>query len=113
MVISSNNMIISSYTIFNIGIAIQLNIIFTNWKDAINFIIEDFKTTKKNNKFGMWPAEFLNEIDQFRDGKAAFRMGNYLKSLIDGFNSGLKRDDVLSMAAEKYICLYGKDKILS
>ena len=55
----------------------------------------------------------LDKIDQFRDGKAAFRMGNYLKSLIDGFNSGLNRDDVLNMAAEKYIDLYGKDKVLS
>jgi hypothetical protein len=88
------------------------NIVFTNWKDAINFIIEDFKTIKKNSKFGMWPSDFLNEIDQFRDGKAAFRMGNYLMSIIEGFNSGLKRDDVLNMAAEKYIGMYGKDKVL-
>ena len=88
------------------------NIIFTNWKDVINFITEDFKTINKNSEFGMWPSDFLNEIDQFRDGKAAFRMGNYLMSIMEGFNSGLKRDDVLNMAAEKYIDMYGKDRVL-
>jgi len=61
----------------------------------------------------MWPSDFLNEIDQFRDGKAAFRMGNYLQSIIEGFNSGLKKDDVLNMAAKKYMDIYGKDKVIS
>ena len=87
------------------------NIIFQNWSETIDFISKDFSLNKIDKNYGFWPKDFLNEIDQFRDGKAAFRMGNYLKSMIDCFNKGYKRDDVMEMASKEYIKLYGKDKI--
>ena len=71
-----------------------------------------FFYNKIDKNFGIWPNEFLNQIDQFRDGKASFRMGNYLKSMIDCFNKGYKREDILTISSEKYMKLYGKDKIL-
>lgn len=53
----------------------------------------------------------LSELDPFRDGRAAERMGTYLKWLLDGLNSGLQRDKVLADAAERYAKAWGKDKI--
>ena len=88
------------------------NIVFKNWTETIDFISNDFFYNKTDKNFGIWPNEFLNQIDQFRDGKASFRMGNYLKSMIDCFNKGYKREDILTISSEKYIKLYGKDKIL-
>ncbi len=54
---------------------------------------------------------FLDQVDPFRDGRAAERMGNYLKWLLDGLNAGLSRQTVLSDAADQYAQLWGKDKI--
>ena len=88
------------------------DLIFQNWTDLIYFLSNSFYKNKQNKSFGIWPLELLDKIDQFRDGKAAFRLGNYLKTMIDCFNKGYNREDVLSFASEQYMQLYGKDKIL-
>jgi len=62
--------------------------------------------------FGNWSG-VLDEIDPFRDGRAAERMGTYLEWLMEGFKAGLPRETVLADAAERYGKLWGKDKILS
>lgn len=62
--------------------------------------------------FADW-TDVLNEFDPFRDGRAAERMGTYLKWLIEGFKDGLPRETVLADAAERYTKIWGKDKILS
>ena len=53
----------------------------------------------------------LDEIDPFRDGRAAERMGTYLKWLIDDFKDGLDRDTAMAQAAERYCQAWGQDKI--
>ena len=53
----------------------------------------------------------LDELDQFRDGRAAERMGDYLKWLIDGYKSGLERDTIMADAAERYCRTWGYDKV--
>ena len=84
-------------------------VIFTNWSDTIMAINEYFKSN--NNKLGDWGL-FLNEIDPFRDGKGAYRMGTYLHNLIKGFENGLDKKDVLENAAEIYCKDWGNDKII-
>ncbi len=86
-------------------------VIFTNWADTIMALKELVKTNKKIDGLGDWGL-FLNEIDPFRDGKGAYRMGTYLHNLIKGFENGLKKDDVLLHAAEIYSKKWGKDKII-
>jgi hypothetical protein len=53
----------------------------------------------------------LDELDPFRDGRAAERMGTYIQWLIDGFKVGLDRDTVMANAAERYCAMWGKDKV--
>ena len=62
--------------------------------------------------FADW-SEALDELDPFRDGRAAERMGTYLKWLIEGFKAGLPRETILAAAAERYSKIWGKDKIFS
>ena len=53
----------------------------------------------------------LDEIDPFRDGRAAERIGTYLKWLLDDFKVGLPREIAMGNAAERYCKIWGKDKI--
>ena len=62
--------------------------------------------------FGDW-SDMLDELDSFRDGRAAERMGTYLEWLMEGFKDGLPRETVLADAAQRYSEMWGKDKILS
>lgn len=80
-------------------------VIFKNWEDAIDALMEHFQTPNCIPGFGDW-GPLLDELDPFRDGKAAQRMGNYLNCLIQGFEQGFEqgRDKkrILSDAAESY-----------
>lgn len=57
--------------------------------------------------------DYYNDLDPFRDGRAAERTGTYLKWLLDGFRAGLSRDAAMSEATERYRCEWGYDKIIS
>ncbi|MFC1679663.1 hypothetical protein ACFL2T_05585 [Elusimicrobiota bacterium] len=60
---------------------------------------------------GDWTSH-LPSLDPFRDGKAAQRMGTYLRWCLEGFDKGLGRDEVLSSVNERYAAEWGEDKIL-
>jgi hypothetical protein len=62
--------------------------------------------------FGDW-SSIIDELDPFRDGKAAFRIGSYLHWLIQGFEQGLDKEIVLVEAAEKYKKQWGADKVIT
>ena len=59
-----------------------------NWKDNINF------------------------FDPFLDNKSQSRIGNFLNSLLDGFNQGLDREHNINKAIIKYRIECGDDKII-
>ncbi len=67
---------------------------------------------EKDSAFGDW-GDVLHDVDPFRDGRAAERMGDYLNSILQGLRDGLARDKVLSLTAERYRRTWGDDKILS
>src|SRR3989338_7781083 len=50
----------------------------------------------------------LDELDPFRDGRAAERMGTYLTWLLEGFKGGLRRETVMADAAERYRAIWGQ-----
>ena len=56
---------------------------------------------------------FYNDLDPFRDERAAERIGSYLRWLLDGFNAGLSRETAMVDAAERYCSTWGHDKIVS
>ena len=61
--------------------------------------------------FGDW-SNIIQELDPFRDGKAAQRMGNYLNGLMLGFEKGLDKEEIMSVAAERYKKEWGDDKVI-
>jgi len=70
-----------------------------------------FDTLGGIDGFGDW-SSIINDLDPFRDGNAAKRMGDYLHWLVQGFEEGLERETVMANAAEKYRKLWGNDKVM-
>lgn len=87
-------------------------VIFNNWPDAIDAVMEYFQSKNDISGFGDW-SQILDELDPFRDGKAANRMGSFLHDCIKGFKVGLDREVIMADAAQRYIDKWGDDKILS
>ena len=61
--------------------------------------------------FGDW-SSIVNDLDPFRDGLAAKRIGTYLNWMIKDFDAGFDREDVLKRAAKRYAEAWGSDKVL-
>ena len=85
-------------------------VIFSSWKDAL-VAVREFDSKDKKTLIGNW-SSIIEELDPFRDGLAASRIGNYLKWILDGFEKKEEKDLILERAAENYTKLWGKDKII-
>jgi hypothetical protein len=87
-------------------------VIFQDWPSTIDACMKYFKNPEKIPGFGDWTS-IIDELDPFRDGMAAYRMGTYLKWLIDGYDNGLERDEIMENAAERYKKQWGEDKVIT
>lgn len=87
-------------------------VIFKNWDDLWRTLTDHWKTPQGVPGFADWSC-VIDEVDPFRDGRAAERMGMYLQWLMEGFKDKLPRETVLADAAERYAKIWGKDKIFS
>ena len=85
-------------------------VVFKDWESLWDSCQNQWATLGGIPGFGDW-SPLLDEIDPFRDGRAAERMGDYIKWLLDGFRAGLDRNTVMADAAERYCALWGQDKI--
>lgn len=85
-------------------------VVFTDWQSLWNACQEHWKTPGGIPGFGDW-SSMICEFDPFRDGRAAERMGMYLRWIQDGLKSGLDRKIVLADAAERYGEMWGVDKV--
>ena len=70
-------------------------VVFTDWDSLWEACTDHWSTPGGVPGLGDW-GEMLAEIDPFRDGRAAERMGTYLKWLIEGFREGSNRETVLA-----------------
>jgi hypothetical protein len=84
-------------------------VVFDDW-DALWSAWKDHRASAAGSGFGDW-SPLLEELDPFRDGRGAERMGTYLHWLVEGFAEGLSRERVLADAAERYCSAWGADKI--
>ena len=84
--------------------------VFKEWDTLWRAWEEHWKSPGGIPGFGDW-SPMLDELDPFRDGRAAERMGNYLKWLIEGLKAGLDRETVMADAAERYSARWGQDKV--
>lgn len=87
-------------------------VIFKSWDHLWRACEEYWKAPEGIPGFGDW-SSILDQIDPFRDGRAAERMGTYLVWLMEGFKANLPRETVLADAAERYTKIWGKDKVFS
>jgi hypothetical protein len=85
-------------------------VIFPNNENLWDVLIEHWNSKDGVPGLGDW-SPLLDEMDPFRDGRAAERMGNYLHWLIQGFEQGLERNTIMAAAAERYCKQWGSDKI--
>lgn len=86
-------------------------VIFQDWPSAIDALMEYFNSPDESSNFGDW-SSIIDELDPFRDGMAANRMGTYLKWLIDGYDNNLEREVIMINAANKYKKIWGDDKVI-
>lgn len=86
-------------------------VIFTEWEQCWRACLEHWRQPQGMPGFGDWTS-LLPELDPFRDGRAAERMGTYLQWLLEGFRAGLKRETVMANAAERYADCWGHDKVV-
>ena len=85
-------------------------VIFQSYNILWDTLLEHWKLQQGIPGLGDW-SQLLDELDPFRDGKAAERMGNYLNWMIQGFEEGLDKEFIMADAAERYSLQWGADKI--
>jgi len=85
-------------------------VVFPNCRELWDVLTKYRANPASMPGFGDW-SPMLEELDPFRDGRAAERMGTYLHWLIEGYKAGLERETVLADAAERYCARWGEDKI--
>jgi len=85
-------------------------IVFRDWESLWLAAKEYLIYESRPEDFGDW-SSFLRKIDPFRDGRAAERMGTYLKWILEGYMEGGCSDKVMAVAAERYCEKWGADKI--
>ncbi|MFN0117290.1 MAG: hypothetical protein ACKVQC_03220 [Elusimicrobiota bacterium] len=83
-------------------------VVFTEWKSVLKGIQNFYKGDKE---FGNWD-KFIAEFDPFRDGKASYRMAEFLDNVYDQFKAGFSKDESLSFAAQKYGEKWGFENVL-
>jgi len=87
-------------------------VIFRDWPSAINATLEYFNSDESTPGFGDW-SSIIDDLDPFRDGMAAYRMGTYLQWLIEGFENNIDREVTMENAAERYKKQWGEDMVIT
>ena len=88
------------------------HVVFKDCDSLWNALSDHWKSPGGVPGFGDW-SPMLDELDPFRDGRAAERMGTYIRWLLEGFKAGLDRETVMADAAERYRVSWGKDKVVT
>lgn len=86
-------------------------VVFDNWPQCIDALLTHLNSKNGIEGFGDW-SSIVNDLDPFRDGLAAKRIGTYLNWMIKDFDAGFDREDVLRRAAKRYAEAWGSDKVL-
>jgi len=85
-------------------------VVFTEWEHLWTACLRHWASPLGTPGFGDW-SPMLEELDPFRDGGAAKRMGTYIHWLLEGFNAGLDREATMADAAQRYCDIWGNDKV--
>ena len=86
-------------------------VVFSNWPSTIEGIKIFFSDRNKSTGIGDW-SDLIVDLDPFRDGKGAKRMGSFLNDLRINFDQGMEREQSMELAIKKYKNDWGSDKII-
>lgn len=86
-------------------------IVFQEWDPLLAACMDLWKYPERAALLRAAWEPLLNELDPFRDGRAAERIGTYMKWVLDAFRSGADRNEAMSRASERYAGVWGEDKI--
>jgi hypothetical protein len=87
-------------------------IVYPNIKDIVSFL-DRFATGKENSSDKVKRDRLLNKIDPFRDGKAAYRIGTFIKRFMDHMDSGLDKEEALAEVCNNYQQKYGEQSAIN
>ena len=88
------------------------HVIFPNYEKLWDVLIEHWNSQGGIPGLGDW-SPLLDELDPFRDGRAAERMGEYLHALFKGLVQGVDREEVMADVADQYAKKWGSDKVVA
>lgn len=77
---------------------------------AINNLRDDRKKFDEIGNINVVAS--IKQKDQFRDGKASLRMGQYIHWLLEMFNQGRAREEAIEYANRKYAEIWGKENVV-
>jgi hypothetical protein len=99
---------ISYHPLYALGVG---RVVFLDW-DSLWVALSAYRQDSCSAPgFGDWSA-ILDDLDPFRDGKAAKRMGEYIGWLSEALGQGLDRDQTLELARHQYVAAWGEDKVM-
>ena len=84
--------------------------IFKNWNDAIYALNEHFTSKSINTNFGNL-TPLISDVEPFRDGKGAFRMGSYIQNILEQLELCKDKQTALNNAAEIYSKKWGENSV--
>jgi len=87
-------------------------VVFKKWDDLWKACLDHWGHLDGMPGFGDW-SPMLDDLDPFRDGRAAQRMGSYLEWISQGLKAKVPCSTVLADAAQRYARMWGKDKVLA
>ncbi len=85
-------------------------VVFDDWPQTIEAMMSYFTDSNKDPEFGNWEA-IINDLDPYRDGKAAYRVGTFIDSIVHQLDSGKSSDDAMEYSAREYANRWGEDKV--
>jgi hypothetical protein len=87
-------------------------VVFDNWPQTIKAMIIYFKNKDKDQEFGNWES-IINQLDPFRDGMAAYRIGSLINTITSQLDSGETKDNAMKFAVNEYANKWGNDKVIT
>jgi len=88
------------------------NIVFTRMDHLIDTVKKYLNCPSALPKLGDL-SSLLDDVDSFRDGKAALRVGAFIRWFLEGLDQSLNRTEALQIAIDRYRAEWGTDKVHS
>lgn len=96
------------HPLYNLGVG---QVVFLSWDSLWQALDAYRQDPSLVPGFGDWGDELKN-LDQFRDGRAAQRMGEYIASLWRGLTGGLTKAEALQTARDQYVARWGNGAVV-